>query len=186
MGEAPGQITKLLARFGKGDPAVDSELAELIYDDLRRQARRLFRSGNTPTIQPTSLVHEAFERLVKVEVDWNDRTHFFALSARLMKRLLINHVSAGRAQKRGGAAVRVTLNEQALADTSDTGLIELTDALDALATKDARKAELVELKYFGGLSLSEISAATGLSEATVGRDLRFARAWLKDRLTQHR
>lgn len=177
------EITGLLNDWGKGDAGAGEALTPLIYDELHRCAERLFR-GERPghTLQPTALVHEAYARLVHVDVSWRDRAHFYALAARMMKRLLINHANARLAAKRGGDAIHVTLNEDQAAAV-DAPLIELTDALAELESTDARKAELVELKYFGGLTTEEIAAVTGLSVATIGRDLRFARAWLKDKLS---
>ncbi|MEZ5895148.1 MAG: sigma-70 family RNA polymerase sigma factor [Parvularculaceae bacterium] len=177
------EITGLLNDWGKGDAGAGEALTPLVYDELHRCAERLFR-GERPghTLQPTALVHEAYARLVYVDVSWRDRAHFYALAARMMKRLLINHANARLAAKRGGDAVHVTLNEEQAA-CIDAPLIELTDALAELEATDARKAELIELKYFGGLTTEEIAAVTGLSVATIGRDLRFARAWLKDKLS---
>lgn len=180
-----GEITGLLNDWGKGDAEAGDALMPLVYDELHRCADRLFRRESAGhTLQPTALVHEAFAKLVKIEVPWQDRSHFYALSARMMKRLLINHANARMAAKRGGGAIMVTLDDGLVsANGSDLQLVELADALSALEEFDPRKAELVELKYFGGLSTEEMASVTGLSVATIGRDLRFARAWLKAELT---
>ena len=179
------EITGLLHDWGKGDKAAGDALTPLIYDELYRRAQRLFRSENAShTLQPTALVNEAYARLIDVDVSWQDRAHFYALAARMMKRLLINHANARNAAKRGGDAIRVTLDEShEPSDKTDAVLLDLTDALEALEKIDPRKAELIELQYFGGLSMAEMEQVTGLSSATIGRDLRFARAWLKDQIT---
>jgi RNA polymerase sigma factor (TIGR02999 family) len=184
MGKS-GEITGLLQEWGKGDRAAGDALTPLIYDELHRCAKRLFRSENAShTLQPTALVNEAYAKLVDVEISWQDRAHFYALAARMMKRLLINHAHARNAAKRGGDAIRVTLDESHdRSGDADAVLLDLTDALEALEKIDPRKAELIELQYFGGLTLAEMEEATGLSPATIGRDLRFARAWLKDQMT---
>ena len=185
MAGAP-EITVLLKDWGKGDQKAGDQLTPLIYDELQRHAARLFRGENPAhTLQPTALVHEAYAKLINVEVSWQDRSHFYAMAARMMKRLLINHANARKAAKRGGGAIHVTFEEGQIADEGDDALLlDLTEALSDLEQIDARKAELVELQYFGGLTLEEMQNVTGLSPATIGRDLRFARAWLKDRLTE--
>lgn len=179
------ELTGLLKNWSKGDPAAGDALTPLIYDELHKRAARLFRGENPAhTLQPTALVHEAYAKLIDVEVDWKDRAHFYALAARMMKRLLINHANARLAAKRGGDVVRVTLvDAQMPGAEADSDLLDLAEALSNLASHDARKAELVELKYFGGMTTEEIAAVTDLSVATIGRDLRFARAWLKDQLS---
>ena len=180
------EITVLLKDWGKGDKKAGDQLTPLIYDELQRHAARLFRGENPAhTLQPTALVHEAYAKLVNVEVSWQDRSHFYAMAARMMKRLLINHAKARKAAKRGGGAIHITFEEGKIAgDGNDALLLDLTEALSDLEKIDARKAELVELQYFGGLTLEEMEIVTGLSSATIGRDLRFARAWLKDRLSE--
>jgi RNA polymerase sigma factor (TIGR02999 family) len=146
----------------------------------------VFRSeAKDHTLQPTALVHEAFAKLVGVEVSWQDRAHFFSLAARMMRRLLVNHVNAKRAAKRGGNPIRVTLHESVIPGNDPTAeLLDLDQALEALAKIDARKVELVQLRYFGGLSYREMGEVTGLSSSTLDRDLRFARAWLKEHLSK--
>ena len=180
------ELTGLLKNWSNGDPSAGDALTPLIYEELHKRAARLFRGENPDhTLQPTALVHEAYAKLINVDVDWKDRAHFYALASRMMKRLLINHANARLAAKRGGDAVKVTLFEEQVASVdADSDLLDLTAALKKLETHDARKAELVELKYFGGMTTEEIAAVTGLSVATIGRDLRFARAWLKDHLSE--
>jgi len=179
-------ITQLLNQWSTGDKDAEAALTPLIYDELQRMAKRLFRSEKSShTLQPTALVHEAFVKLVDVEVTWQDRAHFFSLAARMMRRLLVNHANARDAAKRGGDAIRVTLNESGVsAESADADLIDLEDALQALAELDGRKALLIELQYFGGLSFREMEEVTGLSSSTLDRDLRLARAWLKDALSK--
>lgn len=179
-------ITQLLNQWSSGDKDAEAALTPMIYDELQRMAKRLFRSEKSAqTLQPTALVHEAFVKLVDVEITWQDRAHFFSLAARMMRRLLVNHANARNAAKRGGDAIRVTLDESKVgAESADADLIDLEDALQALAVLDERKAQLIELQYFGGLSFREMEEVTGLSSSTLDRDLRLARAWLKDRLTK--
>ena len=185
MGKS-GEITELLQHWSQGDKSDPDTLTALIYDELQRIAQRLFRSeAPSHTLQPTALVHEAYVRLVDVEISWQDRAHFYALAARMMRRLLINHAEKRSAQKRGGHDIRITLDESATpANEPDVALLELNDALNQLSAFDPRKAELIELQYFGGLSTEEMAEAVGISISSVGRDLRFARAWLRDHLQQ--
>ncbi len=179
-----GEITRLLNQWSNGDKQAGESLAPMVYDELQKIARRLFRDEKkSHTLQPTALVHEAYVRLIDVDLTWQDRAHFFSLVARMMRRLLVNHANARKAAKRGGDALRVTFNEPGVPDgTPDADLIDLEEALQGLAKLDPRKAELIELQYFGGLSFREMEEVTGLSSSTLDRDLRMARAWLKDYL----
>lgn len=179
-------ITQLLNRWGTGDKDAEATLTPMVYDELQRVAKRLFRSEKVShTLQPTALVHEAFVKLVDVDVTWQDRAHFFSLAARMMRRLLVNHANARNAAKRGGDAIKVTLNEAAVSGSNaDADLLDLEEALQQLTELDPRKAELIELQYFGGLSFREMEEVTGMSSSTLDRDLRMARAWLKDQLTK--
>ena len=180
-------ITQLLNRWGDGDKEAEAALTPMVYDELQRMAKRLFRAEKrSHTLQPTALVHEAFVKLVDAEVTWQDRAHFFSLAARMMRRLLVNHAHARNAAKRGGDAIKVTLDESSVSATdADADLLDLEEALQDLAALDARKAELIELQYFGGLSFREMEQVTGRSSSTLDRDLRLARAWLKDRLSKN-
>ena len=182
----PGEITQLLNNWVGGDEKSGAALAPLVYDELHKLAQRLFRSeSEAHTLQPTALVHEVYGKLVGVDVSWQDRAHFFALAARMMRRLLVNHAKSKRAAKRGGAKINVTLVEsQVSGGDADADLIDLDEALTDLAELDPRKAELIQLQYFGGLSFKEMEEVTGLSSSTLDRDLRLARAWLKDRLAK--
>lgn len=184
----PGQdaeITRLLQEWREGDRRALDRLMPLVHGDLHRLASRLFRAESPGhTLQPTALVNEAYESLLRMDVPWQDRTHFFAIAARLMRRILVNHASARRAVKRGGGAVQVTLDERsAVVSGPDDQLLALDAAIDELSTFDSRKAEVVELHYFGGLSYAEIAEALELSTTTVHEELRAGRAWLQQRLT---
>ena len=183
--DQPGEITRLLNDWAGGDAAAGEVLAPMVYDELHKLADRIFRGERSShTLQPTVLVHEIFGKLVDADVDWQDRAHFYALAARMMRRLLVDHARASAAAKRDGG-LRVTLDESSLAGgTAEAELLDLDEALTALGELDPRKAELVQLQYFGGLSFREMETVTGLSSSTLDRDLRMARAWLKDRLSK--
>ena len=152
----------------------------LVYDQLRRQADRYMRGERGGhTLQATALVHEAYARMVDMEVSWKDRAHFFAVAARVMRRILVDHAKSARRAKRGGGAVKVPLDESLFVDReSVSDLVDLNDALVGLAKFDERKAQVVELRYFGGMTYDEMAEALGLSVATVDRELRLAKAWL--------
>ena len=179
-------ITRLLQQWNEGDENALDALTPLVYDELRRLARGMFASESAGhTLQPTALVNEAFSNLVRAELSINDRSHFFALCARMMRRILVNHAKARRAAKRGGGATHLSFDEN-IATGSEKGLdiLALDDAIQELAEADERKAKLVELHYFGGLTYDELSAAMSLSTSQVHRDLRTAKAWLKVRLAE--
>ena len=184
--DAPGDVTQLLNQWAGGDEQAGEALTPLVYDELHKIAARLFRSERSGhTLQPTALVHEAYANLVGADISWQDRAHFYSLAARMMRRLLVNHANAKNAAKRGGGAVRVTLDESRTPAADDSAeLLDLDEALTRLAELDERKAELIQLQYFGGLSFKEMEEVTGLSSSTLDRDLRFARAWLKDQLSK--
>jgi RNA polymerase sigma factor (TIGR02999 family) len=159
----------------------------LVYDELRRIARRCLQGERANhSVQATELVNEAFLRLVDVQqVDWRNRTHFLAMSARLMRRVLVDLARSRGADKRGGGAVRVTLDEAAIGGAApDLDVIRLDDALKALAALDERKSRVVELRFFGGLTADETAFALQVSSKTVLRDWEFARAWLQRELTR--
>jgi RNA polymerase sigma-70 factor, ECF subfamily len=181
----PESIVTLLQQWRDGDPSAYDKLFPLVYGELRRLARaQLRREHGRVSLQPTLLVHEAYLRLVKAEIDWRDRTHFLSVSARVMRRILVEHARARSAMKRGGEDVRVTMSTDiAAAGTSPIDVLTLDAAMDRLRQCDARQAEAVELCYFGGLTHPEIGEALGISEATVDRDLRHARAWLRRELS---
>lgn len=174
-------ITQLLNRWAGGDDGARDAVAPLIYDELKRIARNVFRGESArQTLQPTALVHEAYEKLVGVDVEWQDRGHFFALAARMMRRLLVNHANSRVAQKRGGGALRVTLNDAVHGvPDAEEDVLALDEALNRLAEQDARKATVLELHYFGGLTQPEIGDVLETSESTVRREFKLARIWLK-------
>lgn len=157
----------------------------LVYGELRRIAERYLRTENPGhTLQATALVHELYIRLVKTDLHWQDRVHFFAVAARQMRRILVDHARARRRQKRGGAMARVTLKEAVLTvHGPSTELLALDEAMDRLAQLDERKSRAVEMHFFAGLTYEEVAEALGVSEATVDRDLRMAKAWLHHELT---
>jgi RNA polymerase sigma factor (TIGR02999 family) len=177
----PGSTTALLIASGSGDASARDRMLPLIYDELRNLAAaylRRERAGHT--LQPTALVHEAYLRMIdQRQVDWSNRAQFIGLAAVMMRRILVNHARDRIAAKRGGSAERVPLTiviEQIGAPEID--MLGLHDALERLAAVDARKSQIVELKFFGGLTMDEIAHTVGVSRATVERDWTFARAWL--------
>lgn len=178
-------VTRLLLDWRAGDAAALDRLLPLVYDDLHRLARGQFaREPSGHTLQPTALVHEAYLRLVEIRrVAWQDRAHFLALAATVMRRILVSHARKRRAAKRGGAAAPVTLLEEVMgAPGPEVDLLALDEALRTLAELDARQARVVELRYFGGLTIEEAAEALGVSAATVKSDWQMARAWLFHRL----
>jgi RNA polymerase sigma factor (TIGR02999 family) len=179
--EAPAEITKLLRAWGGGDQAALDKLTPLVYSELHRMARQFMHRENPGnSLQATALLHEAYLRLVNVEdVNWQDRAHFFAVSARMMRRIVVDAARARRTEKRGGDVVRVDLDGScdAIADRG-SDLIALDDALEALAEFDNRKAQVVDMRFFGGLSVEETAAVLKISPESVMRDWKLARAWL--------
>jgi RNA polymerase sigma factor (TIGR02999 family) len=176
-------VTLLLRRWREGDQAAFEELATLLYPELRRIAATHMRGERIDhTLQPTAVVHEAYTRLIDLELEWQDRVHFLSMASRVMRRVLVDHARAARAAKRGGEGVRVPLEEERLVVEPSCDALDLDRALEQLAAHQERPARVVELHYFGGLSYREIAAAVGTSEVTVERDLRFAKAWLRRRL----
>lgn len=181
---SPGDFTVLLHRWRDGDESARDTLMELAYEQLHALARRFLgseRQGHT--LQPTELVNEAFLRLAGSNPSLKDRIHFFAVAANVTRRVLVDHARARRRGKRGGGAIPVLLDEtMAVTDDNFARMVEIDEALDRLAALDERKARLVELVFFGGLTKEETAEATGLSPATVFRELKFAKAWLAKEL----
>jgi RNA polymerase sigma factor (TIGR02999 family) len=171
----------LLNRWSNGDHDALDELAPLVYEHLYRLAQNAFRGENSAhTLQPTAIVNETFLHLVDKSVDWQDRGHFYSLAARMMRRILVNHANARKAAKRGGGQKMVTFNDDLLGnDEPGDEIIELDEALKALAGFDTRMSEMIELHYFGGLTYSEAAKVLGVSEATAKRDLRFGKSWIR-------
>jgi RNA polymerase sigma factor (TIGR02999 family) len=174
-------ITELLVAWRNGDEAALALLMPEVHGELHRIARRCMRGERAGhTLQATALVNEAYVRLVDTrQVGWQDRTHFLAVSARLMRRVLVDHARARLYQKRGGGALKVTLTDGlAGSDEQPQDVIALHDALDALAKFDERKSRVVELRFFGGLSVEESAHVLGVSVDTIMRDWKLAKAWL--------
>jgi len=175
-------VTGLLLKWGQGDEDALEQLIPLVHRELHQIAQRCM-AGERPdhTLQATVLVNEAYLRLVDAKaVAWNDRAHFLAVAARVMRRILVDHARARRAQKRGGPAARVAFDE-ALEVTNEPreDFVALDDALEALATFDDRKSRVIELRFFGGLSVEETASVLKVSPETVMRDWRLAKAWLQ-------
>jgi RNA polymerase sigma-70 factor (ECF subfamily) len=180
------EVTVLLRAWREGDDTALDALMPLVHDELQRIARRCLHGEHANrSVQATELVNEAFLRLVDVQhVDWQNRTHFLAMSARLMRRVLVDLARSRRADKRGGGAVLVTFDEAAFGGVApEADVIRLDDALQALAALDDRKSRVVELRFFGGLTADETAVALQISSKTVLRDWEFARAWLQRELT---
>lgn len=178
---ASGRVTVLLRAWSDGDEAALEQLLPLVEAELRRLARiYMAKERRGHTLQTTALVNEAFVRLVDAKgLRWQDRSHFLGISARLMRRVLVDHARARGYQKRGGGAQRVTLTDALLvAPESSLHLVDLDRALEALAAVDARKAKVVELRFFGGLSVEEAADVLHVSNDTIKRDWRVAKLWL--------
>ena len=179
------RVTDLLTRWSEGDDAVLAELTPLVYEELRRLAHRQMGAERPDhTLQTTALVSEAYLRLAdQTNPRWQDRAHFFAVAARAMRQILVNYAKSYRAQKRGGGAIKIALDEAAIVSPEQSrAIVELHEALERLGTLDSRKARVVELKYFAGLNHDEIAEVMKISTVTVRRDWVFAKAWLYDEL----
>lgn len=189
-GDDTHEITRLLLAWGEGDQSAYEQLARLVYDELRRIAERQMRRERAGhTLSPSALVSEVFVKLSGCQqVRWQDRLHFFNFAARLMRQVLVNYAKARSSGKRGGEAQRVTLDETLLrAERGEMPLDELLaldEALERLAKEDERCARVVELIFFGGLSVEETAEALGVADRTVKRDWRFARLWLRRELSR--
>jgi len=184
---SPEAITELLLAWQGGDQAALDALVPIVHGELRRLAHRYMRREREGhLLQTTALVNEAYLRLVDARrVRWHDRVHFFAICARLMRQILVHHARSRNARKRGGTVRHVPLDESALfAPAPDADLVALDGALEALAAFDARKARVVELRFFGGLTLQETAEVLEVSADTVGRDWDLAKTWLYRRLTR--
>ncbi len=173
-------VTELLKQLSGGDREAFDRLVPLVYDQLRKLASRSLGSErHDHTLRATALVHEAYLRLADAGGDWQDRVHFYAVAARVMRHILVDHAKAAKRQKRGGGVEHIAFEEAVLVGpTPAPGLAELDESLQRLEVHDTRKSKVVELLYFGGLTYDETAAALGISEATVHRDLKMAKAWL--------
>jgi RNA polymerase sigma factor (TIGR02999 family) len=177
----PYEVTQLLAAVSEGDSRASAKLLPLVYDELRKLAKaRMAHEPTGQTLQPTALVHEAYLRLVgDTNVTWDNRGHFFAAAALAMRRILVERARSRNRIKRGGGRARVELTDGALvSEPPDDDLLILDEALERLEKYDKRKADVVMLRYFAGLSIEETAAALGVSPATVKNEWTFARAWL--------
>ncbi len=180
-GRSPNEVTQLLQAWSRGDETALDRLMPLVYDELRRLAHHYMTRENAGHIlQTTALVNEAYLRLIDANtVNWQDRAHFFAISAKLMRRILVQFARSRNSQKRGGGLSHVSLDKAALVlSEQDADLIELDEALTSLAAIDQRKAKVVELRFFGGLNLEETGEVLGVSPDTVWRDWDLAKSWL--------
>jgi RNA polymerase sigma factor (TIGR02999 family) len=178
---SPKEVTQLLLDWSRGDQAALDKLMPLVYGELRRMANRYMRREHVGhTLQTTALINEAYLRLIEQQhVQWHNRAHFFAISAQLMRRILVDHARSHTRAKRGGGVLKVSLNE-ALVPSQERAaeLVALDDALMRLATIDPRKSQVVELRFFGGLSVEETAEVLKVTPMTVTRDWKTAKAWL--------
>ena len=178
---SPSDVTRLLVQLTDGDRDVLHELLPLVYDELRKLAANyLRRERDGHTLQPTALVHEAYLRLVdQTQVRWQNRAHFFGVAAQMMRRILVDYARTHNAEKRGGDLQLLSLDENIdVAGTRAADLVALDEALDRLAAIDEQKSRIVELRFFGGLSVEETAEVLGVSAPTIKRQWRMAKAWL--------
>lgn len=183
----PQHITELLLKATKGNRAAADQLIDAVYDELRQRAKYYLNREQHPdhTLQPTALVHEAYMRLIKQDqVVWQNRTHFFAMASEMMRRILVDYARTQQAEKRGGETIRLALDAalDLAVPQPDINLIMLDDALNELSELDPRQAKLVELRYFGGLSVEETAEVMQLSVATVMREWKITKMWLYRKL----
>ncbi len=180
MGDSPQEITRLLVEIRQGNRAAESKLMPLVYQELRKLARRYMRlERRDHTLQATALVHEAYVRLVdQREVSWQNRAHFLAVAAQIMRRILVDHARAHQAAKRGGTERRISLDTMVFTEEKATDILVLDEALTRLSERDRRQCRIVELRFFGGLTEEEAAEALGISVRTAKRDWRIAKAWL--------
>jgi RNA polymerase sigma factor (TIGR02999 family) len=178
---SPHRVTQLLQQWSHGDDSALADLTPLVYEELRRLAHH-YMEGQRPdhTLQTTALVNEAYLRLAdQTNPNWQSRAHFFAVAARAMRQILVSYARSQRSQKRGGGALKVELDEAAIVSPAESQeIVDLHEALERLAALDSRKAQVVELKYFGGLNYDEMAEVLKISRVTVRRDWEFARLWL--------
>ena len=183
---SPGDITQMLISVSEGNKEAVNQIFPYIYDELRKLAGGyLRRERQDHTLQPTALVHEAYMKLIdQNRVKWQNRAHFFGVAAQIMRRILLDHARSRFAEKRGGTAEKLALEEgvQIAAEGKDSQLIALDEALNELAKFDPDKARIVELRFFGGLSIEETAEVMQMSAPTINRHWKLARAWLESRL----
>lgn len=183
---SPNELTQLLIDWSQGDQAALDKLVPFVYDELRRLARHYMRRERPGhTLQTSALVNEAYLRLVDQTVSWQNRAHFLGIAARLMRQILVDHARAHNYNKRGGGAEKVSLDQAAdLAQLRASDLVALDDALNGLAAMDPQQSRIVELRFFGGLTIEETAEVVGLSHATVEREWSAARAWLRREMSR--
>jgi len=179
-------VTQLLERWNSGDQAALDELMPLVYDELRHLAENHFRRQQNHTLQPTVLVHEVYLRLLgHSNISWQGRAHFFGVAAKTMRNLLVDHARSQKASKRGGSQLRLSLAEAEQPNKeAEVDFMALDQALKALAGLNPQYSQVVELRYFGGLTIEETAEVLGVSHATIERDWKFARVWLKRELSK--
>ena len=178
---SPHRVTQLLQQWSHGDDSALAELTPLVYEELRRLAHRYMEGQRSDhTLQTTALVNEAYLRLAdQTDPNWQSRAHFFAVAARAMRQILVSYARSQRSQKRGGGALKVELDEAAIISPEQSKeIVDLHEALERLGTLDSRKAQVVELRYFGGLNYEEMAEVLKISRVTVRRDWEFAKVWL--------
>jgi len=182
MADAREDVTQVLAQLRDGDQRAADKLLPMVYDEFRALARHyLAQERMNHTLQPTALVHEAYMKLVdQTRVDWQGKSHFFAVAAQAMRRILVDHARSRQRDKRGGGRARVVLDEAvALSPQKDEDVLALDEALTKLAAFDERKCRIVEMRYFGGCTVEETAEALGIAAITVMRETRVAEAWLR-------
>jgi RNA polymerase sigma factor (TIGR02999 family) len=179
-------VTQLLQELSGGDQQALNRLVPLVYEQLRTLAARFLRSERPDhTLRATALVHEAYMHLVNADLTWQDRRHFYAVAARVMRRILVDHARAQKRQKRGGGAAQIPLDEAVLVGPDiSPDVLNLDESLQRLSALDGRKAQIIELLFFGGLTYEEIAGVLDISPATVHRELKMAKAWLYRDLSQ--
>lgn len=181
-------VTRLLSAWRAGDSDALQQLTPLVYEELRLLAKRYMRKERTGhTLQATAVVHEAFVRMIDMNISWQDRGHFYAVAATLMRRILVDHAKSRRREKRGGTTTLHCLDSAAAHQHGpmtggELDVLEIDEALERLATQDPRMAQTLELHYFAGLTYLEIAEALGVSETTVNRDMRLAKAWMLNQI----
>lgn len=187
MTPAPPNVTELLRAWTDGDREAQDQLFRAVYNDLHRQAARYLRREQAGlSLQTTDLIHEAYMRLVDVQhVEWQNRLHFFGISARVMRRILVDHARTRQAAKRGGSAIRLPLEEAiAVLPGQDLDFVALDEALNRLSELDPQQSQIVELRFFSGLNVEETAKVLDVSERTVKRDWNVAKAWLRRELSR--
>src|SRR3984893_5992877 len=184
--QVPANFTQLLTEWRTGHPQALERLTPLVYDELRRLARNHMRTERgSHTLQATAVVHEAFLRLIQANVPLHDRTHFFALASRLMRRVLVDHAKSRSRIKRNAGTREFTTDDTDALPTRNMDVLALDDALESLVQLEPRLAQVIELHYFGGLTYEQIAETAGASTATVHRDIRLARAWLLNEMSSN-